>query len=350
MKTPGPNSKTCTLIGQGYDPGSCLVQSGEKPKLACQATMRFHEGKWQRLMTSLHLSRPENYLSMYQSGCNFSCRKCHSYHFSKTATGQWLSPEDILEVAQSYEQQVTLIEPRERATSWHAHESCHCCGSCVLKGKRARRCPGVLDPGEITFSPQGFGPARNILAFTGGDLTCRPDFYAQCAQLIKTNTRLWVNIETNGYGLTPEHLDMMRDSGVDAFWLDIKAEDPKRHQWLTGCDNQWVLQVPAQMLKRDFVLEVLSLYIPGVVETEQLGRIAARLAALDTGVPFTILAFFPEYQMKDHRAPTVEEMVRAYQAVRSTGLKNVRLGNLGVFAKTADDYRFLEDHVETGDY
>jgi len=341
-----PTKKTCSLIQQGYRPGSCLVEAGGKRMLGCEATLRLREGEWQRLITSMHLSRPENYFSIYQSGCNFSCRKCHSWYFSKEATGEWLSPEDILQTARDYARQVTLMEPRERSTSWHAHESCHCCGACILSGERSPRCPGVLEPSELTISPQGFGPARNIVGFTGGDLTCRPDFYARCAQLIKENTDLWVLVESNGYGLTSENLDLLQESGVDSFWLDIKAEDPEQHRWLTGCDNQWILQLPEEMLKRHFILEVLSLYIPGVVEAEELGRIAGRLAAVDSAIPFTILAFFPEYKMKDFRSATVEEMVRAYENSKAAGLKQIRLGNLGVFAKATKDFRFLQEHVD----
>ena len=346
MKEQTPSKKTCALIKQGYKPGSCLVEAGGKRLLGCEATLRSREGKLQRLITSMHLSRPENYFSIYQSGCNLGCRKCHSWYFSKQATGQWLSPEDIVGTAKNYETQVTLSEPRERSTAWHAHESCHCCGICIMKGERSARCPGLLEPGQITISPQGFGPARNIVAFTGGDLTCCPDYYARCANLIKDNTSLWVLIETNGYGLTPKHLDSLSDSGVDSFWLDIKAEDPDRHRWLTGCDNQWILEVPGEMLKRNFVLEVLSLYIPGVVEEEELGRIASRLSALDKEIPFTILAFFPEHQMQDFRSPTVVEMVRAYESAKAAGLISIRLGNLGVFARSTEDYSFLEMYVD----
>lgn len=344
------NKKTCNLMRQGFRPGKCLVATRNERVLGCEATLRFQDGEWQRLITSLHLSRPENYLSIYQSGCNFSCRKCHSWYFSKEATGQWLSPGDILQAAKHYEKQVTLTEPREHSTAWHAHESCHCCGACILTGERSPRCPGELGTEAITISSQGFGPARNIVGFTGGDLTCRPDFYAHCARLIKENTSLWVLIETNGYGLIPENLDTLEESGVDSFWLDIKAEDSERHRWLTGCDNQWILQLPAEMLKRDFVVEVLSLYIPEVVEAEELGRIAQRLAAVDVSIPFTILAFFPEYMMKEFRTPTVEEMVGAYENARNAGLTRVRLGNLGVFAKAAEDYRFMETRVDRDAY
>ncbi len=350
MKKTAPSKKTCNLMQQGYRPGSCLVATGNKRQLACEATLRLQEGEWQRLITSMHLSRPENYFSIYQSGCNLSCRKCHSWYFSKEATGEWLSPHDIFLNVKNYEMQVTLVEPRERCTAWHAHESCHCCGSCVLTGERSPRCPGVLEPQDINISPQGFGPARNIVGFTGGDLTCRPDFYSQCAQLIKENTNLWVLIETNGYGLTPENLDMLRESGTDGFWLDIKAENSDRHQWLTGCDNQWILQLPEEMLKRNFVVEVLSLYIPEVVEAEELGRIASRLAAVDPTIPFTILAFFPQYKMKDARTPTVEDIVRAYENAKAAGLTSIRLGNLGVFAKTVEDYRYLEEYVDSDAY
>jgi pyruvate-formate lyase-activating enzyme len=273
---------------------------GNKRKLACEATLRVRQDRLERLITSMHLSRPENYFSIYQSGCNLSCKKCHSWYFSKQATGQWLSPEDILQTAEAYAEQVTLMEPRERSTAWHAHESCHCCGACILTGERSPRCPGVLKAADISISPQGFGPARNVVAFTGGDLTCRPDFYAACARLIKKHTDLWVLIETNGYGLTPDNLDILRDSGVDSFWLDIKAEDAERHRWLTGSDNRLILQSPEEMLKRDFVVEVLSLYIPEVVDADELGRIAGRLASVDRSIPFTILAFFPEYKMKNN--------------------------------------------------
>jgi pyruvate formate lyase activating enzyme len=84
-------------------------------------------------------------------------------------------------------------------------------------------------------SSQGWGPARNILAFTGGDLTCQPDFYVQCARLIKAlPDKVWLLLETNGYGLTPRTLALFQQAGIDSFWLDIKAYDETVHRRLTG--------------------------------------------------------------------------------------------------------------------
>ena len=340
----------CLMIEQGFAAGSCTVQAEGQRLLACRATLKYENNQVHRLITSIHLSRPENYLSIYQSGCNFSCRKCHSWYFSKVKDGSWYTPQEVLEQALAYEKTVTLMEPREKATAWHAHDSCRCCGSCVIYGKKSASCPEMLSPETILLSPQGFGPARNIVAFTGGDLTCCPDFYGECARLIKQNTKLWVMIETNGYGLTPDNMDYLQEAGVDAFWLDIKANDPQKHKWLTGCPNDRILNLPQEMTKRGFVLEVLSLYIPGLVETDDLEKIAGLLAKVDTGIPFTILAFFPEYRMKDYPKPSVGQMVEAYQRTKAAGLKNIRLGNLGVFIKSEADQKYLTDNVEPGAY
>lgn len=318
--------------------------------LACEATFKESERGLLRLISAAHLSRPENYLSIYQSGCNFSCRKCHSWSFTKKAQGEWWSAADVLKACKEYEREVTIQEPRERATAFHAHESCRCCGACVMQGKRSSLCPRVIQKKDIVLSPQGWGPARNIVAFTGGDLTCCPEFYAECSRLIKSETGLRILIETNGYGLTPQNLDALQEAGVDSFWLDLKAYDGTDHKWLTGCFNRNILKLPEEILKRGFVLEVLSLYIPNLVETPQLKKIARLLYDVDPEIPFTVLAFFPEFQMKRYRNPKVSEMITAYQEVKAVGLVNVRLGNTGIFISSEEDHHLLKEKVGAGNY
>ena len=59
------------------------------------------------------------------------------------------------------------------------------------------------------------------------------------------------------------------------------------------------------------------------LEGDELENIARDLSAVDPKIPFTILAFFPEYQMKNFRRPQVQEMVKAYRKVKATGLQNI---------------------------
>jgi pyruvate-formate lyase-activating enzyme len=266
------------------------------------------------------------------------------------AKGDWWSPADVLKACKEYEKEVTVREPRNRATAYHANDSCRGCGACVMYGKRSSLCPKVIQKKEIVLSPQGWGPARDIVSFTGGDLTCCPEYYIECTRLIKAETDLWVLIETNGYGLTPQTLDALKEAGVDSFWLDIKAYDGTDHKWLTGCFNRNILKLPEEIVKRGFVLEVLSLYIPNLVETLQLKKIAQLIFEVDPEIPFTLLAFFPEYQMKRYKSPKVSEMIEAYMGVKTVGLRNVRLGNTGVFASSEQDYDLLKKKVGVGNY
>ncbi|MFX0204648.1 MAG: hypothetical protein ACFFDT_01590, partial [Candidatus Hodarchaeota archaeon] len=189
--------------------GACLTHTtqGEMQK-ACEVTLKIEDGIYKRMMKSIHLSRPEDYLSAYQSGCNHDCLKCHSSEFSKRVNGEWISIDMLAVIASDYSRSVTVEEPRSRATMWHAEDLCLHCGSCILFGKPSKFCPRKLKPSQIVLSPQGFGPARNIFAFTGGDLTCNPQYYAKAAARIKevTDEKLWVLIETNGYALTKKNL------------------------------------------------------------------------------------------------------------------------------------------------
>ena len=54
--------------------------------------------------------------------------------------------------------------------------------------------------------------------------------------------------------------------------------------------------------------------------------------------------------MKAFRSPYVEEMVAAYHRVKAVGLKNIRLENTGVFARTEEDQEYLMKNVDEGVY
>ncbi len=336
----------CYLVEQGYKPGSCLTKIKDGQKKACDVTLKHDSSRWYRLVKSAHLSRPEHYFSVYQSGCNHACLKCHSWEFTQKANGKWISAEKIGQLASEYEKVVTVWEPRERATMWHATDLCRSCGSCMINNAKGLLCPDILDPEKIILSPQGFGPARNIMAFTGGDLSCCVDFYCRAAEEIKKNCRkMWVLIESNGYGLTPQNLGRLRDSGVDSFWLDIKAFDEDVYTRLCGTTNEWILKAPAEIVKMGFVLEVLTLFIPGWVEDDQIKNIARLVAEVDAEIPMTILAFFPEYKMKNIHPPALDDMVRVFKRVREIGLRNVKMGNCGVLTKNNKDWRYLLQEI-----
>ncbi|WP_456483642.1 radical SAM protein [Methanopyrus kandleri] len=315
---------TCRMAELGYEKAErCEV--GEKP--ACKVGLR--DGK--RLIHDAHLSRPEHYYSVYQSCCNWECLFCHSWRFTQRPVGTWWGPEDFVRHALEYRETVTVWEPRSRATSFHATDLCLGCGRCVTLGERPEWCPGELDPDQVVPSPQGWGPARNIVAFTGGDITCRPEFYVESIRGLKSETDdLWVLLETNGFGLVRENVEELVAAGLDAVWLDVKAWKEDVHRKLTGATNRYTLEAIELLVEHDVILEVCTLYIPGYVEADQILRIAKYVADIDRNIPFTILAYFPEYKLSV-RPPKRSELETAERLAREVaGLKNVKIGNEGV--------------------
>jgi uncharacterized Fe-S radical SAM superfamily protein PflX len=94
-----------------------------REQTACEATLKYEGGIPYRLINAILLSRPEHYLSVYQSGCNLRCKKCHSWQFTQNAVGEWMSPHDIAKEVERYMQEYEITFVRhEHATSWHAHE------------------------------------------------------------------------------------------------------------------------------------------------------------------------------------------------------------------------------------
>jgi pyruvate-formate lyase-activating enzyme len=98
------------------------------------------------------------------------------------------------------------------------------------------------------------------------------------------------------------------------------------------------------MIDLDFVVEVLVLHIPNYVEADQHRQIARLIVDIAPDIPTTLLAFFPSYQLMDNRAPTFDEMMVSYEIMKGEGLENIRLGNIGVFAKTKEQ-RFLVNEI-----
>jgi len=152
------------MVRQGYPPGKCGVKMPDGTiKPASQATLKRRDDVWSRVITSAHLSRPEDYFSIYQSGCNHSCLKCHSHYFSQVFNGHRVSTDSLAEMCAEYEEGVTVWEPRERATMFHATDLCHHCGSCVVEGRRGPICPGKLSPDHVLLSPLDLGKSSRYI-------------------------------------------------------------------------------------------------------------------------------------------------------------------------------------------
>jgi pyruvate formate lyase activating enzyme len=130
--------------------------------------------------------------------------------------------------------------------------------------------------------------------------------------------------------------------------LDIKAFSEETYRKLCGTTNQPILASVPQIVDLGFTLEILTLFIPGLVETDEHLQIARLIAEVDPSIPTTLLAFFPCYELTEtqgYRGPNAEEMVMSFLAMQGEGLTNIRLGNLGVFLQNDQDAGYMVEKL-----
>jgi pyruvate formate lyase activating enzyme len=115
--------------------------------------------------------------------------------------------------------------------------------------------------------------------------------------------------------------------------FDLKAWSEPLHVALTGGSNRRTLENFARAGRRtaerpDPPLVVAStLLVPGYVDTDEVGQIAAFIAGINPDIPYALLAFAPQYWMSDLAGTSARQAAAAEAAARAAGLRNVRIGN-----------------------
>jgi len=115
--------------------------------------------------------------------------------------------------------------------------------------------------------------------------------------------------------------------------FDIKAYTESLHKTLTGISNHQTLanfsqtgEFSHQRLKTPLVI-ASTLLVPGYVGVKEVRKIAAFIATVNQDIPYSLLAFAPQFMMCDLPPTSREHADAAYQAAREEGLTNVRIGN-----------------------
>jgi pyruvate formate lyase activating enzyme len=141
--------------------------------------------------------------------------------------------------------------------------------------------------------------------------------------------------ETNG-SMNPKLLDPMMDLAVvsgGCVKFDLKAWNPDLHIALTGVTNRRTLQNFARAAKSirwrstPPVLIASTLLVPGYIDEREVAAIACYIATLDRNIPYSLLAFHPQFYMLDLPLTTKRLAESCLRAAREAGLTNIRIGN-----------------------
>lgn len=133
---------------------------------------------------------------------------------------------------------------------------------------------------------------------------------------------------SNGY-MTPELLHMMAGL-IDGINVDLKAGRGEFYRKISGAALEPVLANLKLIQQLGIWLEVTTLVIPGLNDSDEELRWVARFLADELGpdVPWHISRFYPHYKMRDTPPTPTTTLERAWQLGREAGLHYVYVGNV----------------------
>jgi len=216
-------------------------------------------------------------LSLATVGCNFRCDFCQNYHISQyprdhggRVLGEWVEPEELVRQAQN------------------------------------------------SGSP--------IIAYTYTEPTV---FFEFAYEVAKRAHPLGIKnvFVTNGY-MTREALDEVTPY-LDGANVDLKAFREETYRRYMGATLQPVLDTIEGMYQRGIWVEVTTLVIPGINDSEEeLRWIAEFISGVSPDIPWHISRFFPAYKMHAHPPTSLSALIRAWEIGKEVGLNYVYLGNV----------------------
>ncbi|MEM2891189.1 MAG: radical SAM protein [Thermoplasmata archaeon] len=177
------------------------------------------------------------------------------------------------------------------------------------------------------------------VCFFGGDPTPQAQFALRACDywLSQKAPSLRICWETNGsmsWGLMQKVASVSEATG-GIVKFDIKAFNEDLHFSLCGASNRQTLSNFSRLAEShaggDKVLLVAStLLVPGYVNAEEVRSIASFIASLDPNIPYSLLAFHPDYMMADLPPTSKTDARDAKKAALQAGLRTVNIGNVHI--------------------
>jgi pyruvate formate lyase activating enzyme len=189
------------------------------------------------------------------------------------------------------------------------------------------------------FIADGLDERTACICYFGGDPTPQLPYAIHASKLAREKKKgciLRICWETNG-AMNPKLLDKMAALSFESggcIKFDLKAWDSGLHLALCGVANSRTKSNFEHLAKRfpkrsdpPFLI-ASTLMVPGYVDEQEVGRIASFIASLDPTIPYSLLAFHPQFKMQDLPATSRKQAHRCLEAARSAGLTRVKVGNL----------------------
>ncbi|MCP8321402.1 MAG: radical SAM protein, partial [archaeon] len=153
----------------------------------------------------------------------------------------------------------------------------------------------------------------------GGEPTLDKELLDIIGMLNALNVK--THLLTNGYILNGKIIEKMEEAGLSSIYVSIKAYDDNTHWFYTGQTNRPVLDNFKLLSKSRIELMAESVLIPGLIEQDEIRRIARFIASIDPSILYRIDGFIPIHDAP-WRAPSPDEVIEASK-IAKRHLENV---------------------------
>ena len=179
------------------------------------------------------------------------------------------------------------------------------------------------------------------ICFFGGDPSPQLDRVTRiCRKAEGKNRILRFCLETNG-NASPKILEnfaelCLRSGGNIKF--DLKFRDENLNIAVTGISNRLVHENFKRMgkyyeqRKELPFLTAATLMLPGYIDEQEIRGIAEFIASVDEEIPYSLLAFYPHFDMRDLPLTRREDALRFKKIAEKAGLKKVKIGNVNLLS------------------
>ncbi|MBM4326150.1 MAG: radical SAM protein [Deltaproteobacteria bacterium] len=222
-------------------------------------------------------------LAVFYQACSFNCLYCQNFHYRESSRrGRVVSARRL---ADAVDDRTTCI--------------------CYFGGDPGPQVLHAIRTSEIALTQAG-GRVLRVCWETNGAM--RRPFLKRVAEL------------------------SLRSGGSVKF--DLKAWDDRLHHALCGVSNrdtlrnfawlgEWLSRRPQPPL-----LVASTLLVPGYVDEEEVAAIAAFIAGVNSHIPYRLLAFHPDFYLRDLPATSRSHAKQCRDAAVRAGLTCVSMGNL----------------------
>jgi pyruvate formate lyase activating enzyme len=181
-----------------------------------------------------------------------------------------------------------------------------------------------LPPDQVVAAAKRY--ACDSIAYTYTEPTVFFEYAFDSAKLARQEDIRNIFV-TNGY-MTLEALEEISPY-LDAANVDLKSFDDAFYRRVCGARLQPVLETIEAMHERGVWVEVTTLLIPGLNDSEdELRQIAQFIAGVDLDIPWHVSRFTPRYKMRNKPSTPVDSIHRAAEIGGEEGLRYVYVGNV----------------------